>query len=250
MIYPDPKALCRLRTPAPALSRGLALLAALADQRPRTLEALAGGLGIPKASALRLLATLQSAGAVRRGSDKSYEAIRGILPLAGSATSLRRQLDEIMSRLCRDCGCTVEWYEPVDRGMALIRQVHPEAEIRVQARPGFLREWNSEFEAVARLGHALHPAAPPLRSPKMYIGDGHLAGLSTRKAHRLLDEARMAKSASDSAFNENGVRRTAVAAIAGGTLFGVLALADVFRFKKSAGTDRHLQHLKKALEPV
>lgn len=248
MISLDARELCKLSTPAPALGRGLALLSVLADQQPRTLEALAGGLGIPKASVLRLLSTLQSAGAVRKGADKRYEALWGFLPLAGPSAVLRRRLDEIMCRLCADFRCTVEWYEPEERGMALVRQVHPETGVRVQARPGFLREWNSEFEAVARLGHALHAEAPPPVSPRMYIDDGQLREVSKTKALRLMDDARHAKSASDSAFNENGVRRAAVAAMAGGALIGVLALAETFRFKKRSDTARQLLHLKNALE--
>jgi hypothetical protein len=58
-----------------------------------------------------------------------------------------------------------------------------------QGKPGFLRPWNTEFEAVARLGHAFAPQAPSLHSPGHYVSDGVFKKLSAGKASLLLAEA-------------------------------------------------------------
>lgn len=217
-------------TPAPALSRGLAVLAALGDNGPRTLEALAGGLALPKASVFRLLETLRIAGMVRKNPDKTYEPLCRLQPLGDSRVRLRDLVTARMDALCADTGCTVEWYEPCAEGMRLVHQVNPDTELRVQAQPGFLRPWRVEFEAVTRLAHAFAAEALSVSATSMYATHGVLKPLPAAKVRALLADARQTRAAHDTAYNTNGVRRYAVAATGPDGLTGILALAECHRF--------------------
>lgn len=217
-------------TPAPALSRGLAILAALGEQGPLSLESLAGSLRLPKASVFRLLETLRRIGMVRKNSDKTYAPLHRLQPLADARTGYRDAVIARMAALCASTGCTAEWYEPCAEGMRLVHQVNPDTELRVQARPGFLRAWRVEFEAVARLGHAFAAEAPAVSATSMYVAHGELKPLPAAKVRALLADARKIRAAQDTAYNTNGVRRHAVAAVGPDGLVGVLAIAECHRF--------------------
>lgn len=217
-------------TPAPALNRGLAVLAALGEQGPLSLENLAGSLRLPKASVFRLLDTLRQVGMVRKNPDKSYEPLWRLQPLGDARTGYRDAVITRMDALCAATARTVEWYEPCAEGMRLIHQVNPDTELRVQAQPGFLRRWNVEFEAVARLAHAFAVEAPAVSATSLYVSHGVLKTLTTAKVRALLAEARKTRTAHDTAYNTNGVRRYAAAAVGPGGLTGILAIAECHRF--------------------
>lgn len=244
-----PEIVSRQRLPAPALSRGLAILAALGEGRSASLEEISTRLRLPKASTLRFLATLIALGLLRKNPDKTYEAMVALRPVIDPAERFLSALEGIMANLCADAGCTVEWYEPTPEGLTLKRQMHPDCEVRVQARPGFLREWHGEFEAVTRLGLALAPNAPGILRPKRYVTDGHLKSLRRAEATELLTDARQRRAARDTAFNDNGVRRAAVAVMPSGVFAGVLALAEVHRFGPSRRTKDPLQLLTQSITP-
>jgi DNA-binding IclR family transcriptional regulator len=233
MELKNPRSLAQARSPAPALSRGLALLLRLGSRAPLPLENLAEDLGLPKASAYRLLCTLEAGGLVRKRPDKYYEPLWKLQPLEDPSFLFRQDVEKKMGSLCKKTGCTVEWYEPSQEGMRLVAQSHPDRELRVQAQPGFLRSWNGEFEAVARLGHAFAPQAPSLRAPSLYVADGVLKKLPAKKAALLLAAARRHKTAQDLPFNVNGVRRSAAAAFSGSHFQGVLSLAETFSFNQA-----------------
>ncbi len=244
------QAFCRAATTAPALNRGLAVLAALGEESALSLDDLAVRLCLPKASVFRLLGTLQQIGMVRKTADKRYEALWGLQPLGDARTHQRRRIEAKMPALCSATGCTVEWYEPSEAGMDLVRQINPDSELRVQARPGFVRKWGEEFEAVARLGYAFAREAPPVAPAQMYVDDGVLKKISRQEAVRLIAKAREDKAAGDLPFNSNSVRRCAVGVFddAGETFFGVLALAECFRFsRKPSAQSTFLKQLKTAL---
>ncbi|MFH1497286.1 MAG: helix-turn-helix domain-containing protein [Verrucomicrobiota bacterium] len=217
-------------TPAPALSRGLAVLATLDAKGPLSLETLAGSLRLPKASVFRLLETLRIAGMVRKNPDKTYAPLWRLQPLQSGRTHYRDAVIARMDALCAATACTIEWYEPCAEGMRLVHQVNPDTELRVQARPGFLRNWRVEFEAVTRLAHAFAAEAPAVSGTSMYAAHGVLKPLPAAKVRALLADARATRAAQDTAYNTNGVRRHAVAATGPDGLTGILALAECHRF--------------------
>lgn len=217
---------------APALSRGLAVLVALGEKSPLSLEMLACELELPKASVFRFLGTLRQMGMVRKNPDKCYEPLWALQPLEDEPTRFRQNIELVMGSVCEAAAATVEWYEHCPEGMKLVLQKCPESEVRVQAKPGFLRPWNREFDAVARLGHALVSKAPKLTAARLFVADGVLESLSPAEFRKLLYEAKTNRAAQDAHFNCNGVRRCAVAAMRGATCLGVLALAECCRFPR------------------
>lgn len=233
MKLANPLDFCRSASSAPALNRGLAALSLLGEEeKPLSLETLASRLCLPKASLFRLLDTLQNLGLVRKTPDKCYEALWALRPRGDRRLAYRNTIERHLPDLCASTGCTVEWYEPAVEGMVLTLQSHPDSELRVQARPGFVRRWNEEFEAVARLGHALAPQAPELSAPGAYVANGTFRPLGHTAARRLLAEARARRQAEDEFFNSNGVRRCAAAVFSQpeDAFLGVLALAEVCHF--------------------
>lgn len=243
----NPLSFSQAHTTAPALSRGLAVLAALNGHPPVSLESLSKTLRLPKASVFRLLGTLQEIGLVRKTQGKSYEALWVLRPLADSGSLFRERVIKTMAGLCQETGCTVEWYEPSPEGMKLGDQVNPDTELRVQAKPGFLRPWQGEFDAVSRLGHAFAPEAPSLQSLQTYVANGVLKNLPLKSARVSLHEARTSRCASDLHYNSNGVRRIAAAAFESEQFRGVLALAEAFPFSKTPRTEFYLETLRRAL---
>lgn len=221
-------------TSAPALSRGLAVLLALEEGEPRALEDLTRALALPKASVFRLLETLQEIGLVQKTADKRYEALCALRPLRDQREVFRRRMSGKLPGLCAALSVTIEWYEPSAEGMVLIDQSIPEAEVRVQARPGFVRQWGGEFDAVARLGYAFDPAAPPPVGLRGHVRDGVLEALSAGMARRMRETARKEGTARDDFLNSNGVRRQALAVFDGAVFRGVLAAAEAARFPRAA----------------
>lgn len=246
----DPMLFARAETGAPALTRGLAIFAVLGAESPLSLEVLAAKLNLPKASVFRLLVALQDIGLVRKTPEKSYEAL-GVLRLLADERSLwRARIEKVLPEICQSAGATAEWYEPCGEGMRLVSQTHPETEVRVQARPGFIRHWGEEFDAVARLGYAFDPQAPETEDLYWYVSDGEREEIRRKVVHSLLAEARAEAAAADPHFNTNGVRRCAVAVMEGGKFHGVLALAEAFQFSRTKRKSRSLEVLKKALREV
>lgn len=227
--------------PSPALSRGIAVLVALNTRGELSLEELARSLDLPKASVFRLLSTLVSLGLVRKNAGKAYESLWGLQPLNPPALQCREWALSSLVELSERCGETCEWYEPGAEGMMLVAQHQPERELRVQARPGFIRRWGGELEAVARLGYAFAKCAPAPVSAEAYGKDGVLSKLSLSAVRGRIVAAARDGAALDHAFNSNGVRRAAVAVRTNGEFAGVLAVAQVFRFPKPEALETLLE---------
>ena len=243
----NPLLFSRADTAAPALNRGLAVLAVLGAGSPLSLEALASRLKLPKASVFRLLGTLQQIGLVRKTPEKSYEALCVLRPLADARSLYRERVEKLLPEICRATGWTAEWYEPSALGMELIAQANPDREVRVQARPGFVRRWGEEFDAVARLGCAFAAEAPGLTGLHGYVSNGVIEKIPKKRAEEMRNEARRQGWASDTPFNSNGVRRSAIAALEDGTFRGVLTLAEAYHFSAPEKADRFLNELRAAL---
>jgi DNA-binding IclR family transcriptional regulator len=241
----NPRIFSHAESPAPALSRGLAVLVMLGGETALSLEALSQRLELPKASVFRLLETLQKTGLVRKAPDKSYEALFALRPLTDATGLFRERVEKEMAGLCRRLEVTVEWYEPTTEGMRLTSQANPECELRVQAKPGFVRRWGEELDAVARLGYAFAPQAPsPVRAFR-YAANGVTENLPVRIARELRDAARQALTAADAYFNTNGVRRCAVAVRPDGDFRGTLAIAEAYHFSQPSRTEHFLNELTK-----
>lgn len=245
----DPIFFSGCATPAPALNRGLAILRMLGERSPLSLEYLSSHLKLPKASVFRLLDTLEKTGTVRKTAEKLYEPLWALQPLESDPLAFRHQIERRIKALPAETNCSAEWYEPTPEGMKLVLQELPHTELCVKAKPGFLRDWDTEFEAVARLGQAFAKEAQPLSHSKLYARNGELQKISTRKIRALTEEARRTSVAYDEAFNNNGVRRFAAAAIdeRTGNFLGVLALAEAYRFSDLPPPSFHLTHLEKTL---
>jgi len=215
--------------PAPALARGVEILRLLEREPERTLEGIAAHLPYPKPSIFRLLQTLAQIGLVEKTPEARYRALQVLRPAGVARRDLAQALEEVMEGLVGETGCTVEWFESTQEGMLLRRQRHPAQEVRVVARPGFLRVWNDEADAVALLGLAFAPEAPEPGAMGAYRADGVKGPLSARQVRGRVAAARTAQAASDPAFNTNGIRRSA-AAVFCPDWAGVLAAACPYRF--------------------
>ena len=226
----SPKDLAALETGAPALNRGLAALLLLGERGPLSLDEIAGTLDLPKASVFRFLGTLVEAGAVRKSGRNRYEAL-WVVRRAGEEATFEAALERALQSIVEKTGHTAEWYGGTEEGMRLVRQENPPTEVHVKARPGFLREWGPELEAVALLGRAFYAGAPKgFSGLAAYREDGVLRPLGAAECREMIARARAGKAASDLARNSNGVRRHAVAIVRDGRLFGVLAVAETRRY--------------------
>ncbi len=236
------------RGSAPALSRGLTLLHTLNQAPPYSLEALSARLNIPKASALRLLETLEANGLVHRRADKRYEPLYSLQPVGDLAANFRNTLQPQMAELSQRLGHTIEWYEPTDTGMMLVLQSVPQTEVQVVARPGFLRDWFTEHEAVTRLGFAYAKQAPTVQASQTYISNGKRHNLSNTEALAQVKAAKASGKTYDKAYNTNGVRRAAIAALQPRDRFhGVLAVAEAHRFDQRPSPLQLLKELESIL---
>lgn len=214
---------------APALVRGVEILRWLEAAPGSALDRIARELPYPKPSIHRLLGTLAALGLVEKMPGARYRALQVLRSGTGGGQALVELLEGEMAGLVRRTGCTVEYYEGGREGMVLRRQSHPEGEIRVVARPGFVRPWLDELDAVATLALAGAPGAPRLKSMRGYVADGVCERLPWRVVRARVAEARRRGLATDPAYNENGVRRTAAVVFAPGWA-GILAVAVPFRF--------------------
>lgn len=247
MKHVDPLFFCHAETPAPALGRGLAILAALGQDSPQSLESLVTRLKLPKASVFRLMATLETLGMVRRTPQKTYEPLWQLQPATDPLTLLRNRLEARMPALCEESRCTIEWYEPGPEGMRLVLQKNPESELCVKVRPGYVRPWGDELEAVSRLGYAFYPDAPDPVPMDHYPTNGEKHPLPLAKVRAQIALARREENAFDPAYNSNAVRRFAVAVIEDGQFSGVLALAEAYHFTQRPGADTRFRQLRSLL---
>lgn len=231
MEYLNPCDLASAGTPAPALSRGFAILRTLEVESPLSLEILAARLKLPKTSLFRLLETMQGIGCVRKTAEKKYEPLWVLRPIIDSQTSFVERLVACMKNLCKQTNCSVEWYEHSSDGMRMMRQELPDTEVCVKARPGFVCGWGPEFNATTQIAYAFAEDAP---SPKgkfvAFRTNGVMEKISLSSVRRKIHAARETATARDPAFNTNGVRRWAAAVHSGRQFLGILAVAESFRF--------------------
>lgn len=211
---------------APALARGLALLEDLSCDGPRSLEHLARDHAWPKTSVLRLLQTLEEAGAVARDpASKRWIAVKRLVPDQQDAGE-RARLAARLAQLAAAAGSTAEWWVVGERNLVLAARHEPEAgEVTVRARIGFRRELD-ELEAVTVAACAAGLAEPGIAPWRWRAGQRQPASEAERAV--LLAQARdRGGLAWDECCNPHGVVRVARPWPGDGPAQGVLALALV-----------------------
>lgn len=219
-----------MKTPVPGLYRGVQVWRRLCEVGEASLDQLAVQTGYPKASVLRMLQTLGDLQLIERTAAGRYHAIARMVSADGAGPDFERAVSQTLEKLSAELGATAEWFEPNEKGLLLTRRSSPpDAEVRVKARAGFLREWGGELDAVATLGYALYSAAPAGRGKLWVYGpQGQHVVISATVARTHIEAHREGGLSIDSSYNENGVKRVATAVVRGGELVGVLSLALVF----------------------
>jgi len=248
----DFQSLLGVHSTSPAFTRGMAVLALL-DSKPRqTLDEIARAVKLPKASAFRLLESMQQAGLVRKTPAKQYVPLWVLRPATNERVLYRDRIRGILSELATQTGCTAEWYESESSGLKLVVQQRSEGELQVSARPGYIRLWGEEMDAVACLGYAFDVAAPqPAKTLRAYEANGRKRPLLLKRALERIAKARTDSHAWDAFYNTNGVRRFAVAVMDNQTFRGVLALAEGFHFlEKKSSPEFFIQKITKALSKI
>jgi DNA-binding IclR family transcriptional regulator len=235
--------------PAPALTRGLALLQTLAGGEGASLEQLASTAGWPKSSVLRLLASLERGGYVRRqAADKRYVATVQILPLAGSSADLLDRARAAMVDLCRQTGHTAELHQFDGRRLVMIDRREPAAAmVRVVARIGFQRDF-TEFDALTQIVRAFGPPDLPMPRRSWAWKAGRRCTLDAHALDRVIASVRAEQVAADLGVNEHGVRRYAIPVLDDGQrLEAVLAVAQSYNPSRRGADPAILKTLRQAL---
>lgn len=212
-----------MKSPAPALTRGLALLAWLNREGSAPLERIAAALGWPKASVLRLLRSLAAAGAAGRDTDgRRWRALAVIAPI--TARDLRLRAEPAAARLAATAGHTAEVWAWQDGRLLLTQRCEPEgSELAVRARIGFVRHLD-ELEACVQCALAWGGLRRP--APATAFREGRPVRVPAAQAKSLLAQVQTRGAAADLGCNANGVRRFAAPIrAADGALVGVMALA-------------------------
>lgn len=212
-------------TPAPALAKGLDVLEQLAVDGQASLEQLATRNQWPKSSTLRYLQTLEAMGAVRRHPETlHWHAVKRLQPVSASLPHPLEQTRTRLPSLAQESGHCAEVYQVTGRSVTLIDRAEPEeSEVQVNARIGFHRDLR-ELDATAGLFFAFRDTPPP--SEMWWWEDGEKSPVSQDIRDRSLSRIRESGFAIDHSFNENGIRRHAVAVMDGDTLIGILAIAQ------------------------
>ena len=233
----------RRPSPAPALTRGIELLRLLGAAGPLTLDEAAKRTGVPKASLLRLLKTLEAEHLVARR-DGTYAAAATLVPLRGVAPRFEERVEDALAEIASTTGLTAEWYVPSKPGLVLVKRAEPpRAEVRVQASVGFLRAWDGELEAVAAVGLAfLKDDKTAFGGHWTYVRDGVRGTLSPAGAKKHIARARRDGYVIDIVLNPNGVRRMACP-VTGGEGRGVIAAAGHFAPSKKGHEEADIRVL-------
>ena len=227
--------------PAPALTRGLALLHLLEQDGRCSLEHLVAVSGYPKTSVLRLLASMERVGVVERDPvTKRYRALVRLVPSDGHAGDLRAIAAEALPLLAEASGATAELYA-WDETMVMVDRCDPEGQgVRVHARVGFHRDL-SELDALGQIA-CVWGGREPAADAWGYVA-GRERRLGRARRRELLAAARDSGVARDNDLNGAGVLRLAAPLLdADGTLLGALAVARGW-VPDVAATDRRIATL-------
>ena len=210
--------------PAPAIGRGLALLRILERDGRCSLEHVVAVSGFPKTSVLRLLTSLEAAGAVVRDDHtKRYRALLRLVVINDGGPDLRALVADRLPQLAQRVNAAVECYA-WDGGMTMVDRCDPaDGHIQVRARIGDGRDL-IELDAVTQVACVWGDLAVA-REAWTYVA-GKRKRLTKQWSTQLLDQARETGVARDNDLNEHGILRHACPVLsADGRLLGALAVA-------------------------
>lgn len=216
--------------PAPALTRGLALLRRLSTDGSASLEQLAEESGWPKSSVARLLTSLTAAGAVERDvATRHYSARVRLVSIDAREEAWISRWRPLAAILAEQAGHTAELFSWAGGRLTMIDRCEPAgAMVSAKARIGFQREL-SEFDALTQVAVAFGGTAVS----RFWAWQGGVkspvsAALRRQRIDRLLNEG----SGCDLGVNSNGICRYAAPVL--GTepgsdrrLLAVVAIAQV-----------------------
>jgi DNA-binding IclR family transcriptional regulator len=219
--------------PAPALTRGLAILSTLTSKGATTLEALVRETGFPKTSVLRLLTAMTDCGAVERDElTKRYSARITLFRREETGMTLIHRAREVMSSISQTFGHTCELYRHFPSGLTMIERVEPdEVTVVATARLGHYRDL-TEIESLSLVYRAC--IGDPARAPRkgLWQWDEHCKAqpIKLSVVNQLIKETQQQGYAFDLTINPNGVRRYSVPVFSqdnGKSLWGILSIAQV-----------------------
>ena len=213
------------QSPAPALTRGIAILERLSARGSTSLEHLSRDLGIPKTSTLRLLEALEASHAVRRDPEsKLYVATKRLLPVATHEEILRSAALGILSDLAERSHCVVELYAWDGSVCYMIdRCIDAGEPQQLFARIGFTRD-TTEFDALLQVVSAATDT--PVNNRQLWQWDGDAnRPLSDDEYTELFTKARHENYARDFTINSNGIWREATPICENNQCVGALAIA-------------------------
>jgi len=225
-----PAAAFKIRTndPAPALTRGLALLRCLERDGAQSLQRLADVSGWPKTSVHRLLQSLSASGFVVREPDNGwYRATVRLAPLAPVQQQLRDLAAPLMRDLASTLEHTIELHAFASGRLSMIDRCEPEdAVVAVRARVGFEREFD-ELDALTQAVLAWGIFKVDWPTVRTWVwNDGKRKPISQTKRAQVIAKVRQRGAAIDLAINPHGVSRIAVPILGRNRqLLGVLAVA-------------------------
>ncbi len=231
------------RDPAPALTRGLRLVAILSSEGACSLDRLAKITGWPKASILRLLQALINAGvAERETSTKRYRTLLKFIPGDSRAQRMREKCRNHVTWLATCAKQPVEVYAHTTGGMTMIDRAAPEqAPLPIVARLGHTRP-RFELDAVNQIYLALIiKDMNPTGSYHAYFREKK----STVPAHtvtEILEQVAKRGVSIDLEVNRNHVRRFAAPIYnKSSTCIGALCIAHCHDLFPGPGDQRFIQ---------
>lgn len=214
--------------PAPALTRGLRVLALLAQDGSQSLERLSGRTGLPKSSVLRYLQALERDGiVVQDEASRLWLARQALQPLPDVEEERIRKTRQALPLLAEQLGYCVELYLVRGSRVELVERSEPwTAVVSVQARIGYVRDLN-ELDATSLIYRAFSGMPSSITRDCWYWAQGRETPVPVKLAERAVADAFRTGIAVDYDFNVNGIRRIAVPLLDENRLLsGILAVAQ------------------------
>ena len=245
-----------MKQPAPALDRGLAVLHLLCEEGELNLETISTLTQIPKASALRLLETLEKNSCIYRDVEtKKYRALKQLVGADSEFDDFSKLRKRLLKHLADSRKVTAEWFEVFDEGTRLVYRQEPEDYlVKVAARVGFVRAFVGSFEAVTQIALANNQEAFDVEGQYYNMNWDQKLELEPEFLESVIANVKESSEAKDVHWNPNGVRRIAVGVFGPKSdLLGIMSLAfsyDEDFAANEAGALKELRDCKAQLESL
>jgi len=233
---------------APALHQGILVLEKLNESGPLSLEELSRITEFPKSTLLRILDTLSCHGWVSRNTEnKQFESLVRVKFKENHSVFSEENIKNLLEVLSSESGCTAEWYVPREDGMEILIRSEPlHSQVIVKAKVGFVRKFDSEFDAVNRVAakFQLHSKKESKRS--VCFAKSGMVSVTSEEKVDLLNEMDKDVLTYDLNWNSNGVRRFAIGICnCKKMLQGILSLAECFTPQADAAISDKIAILKR-----